>query len=530
MNSPRFPDNLAQLQGEFMSGWQDLLAQAQSGSLPVPKDRRFSSSAWQAHPNFLFLAHAHLLATQTMQRMIDAADLPEDQRERLKFSAMQWLDAVAPSNYLATNPDVQQTLLETKGMSLLQGMTNFLEDMQKGRMSQTDESRFEVGVNLAVTPGQVIYENTLFQLIQYAPQTAQVYKTPLLMVPPCINKYYILDLQPDNSFVQYAVEQGFTVFMISWRNPQPADTDGIDKATWADYLQHGVLQAIDVVRDISGEEKINALGFCVGGTLLASALAVARARGENPVNSLSLLTTFLDFADTGILDIFVDDAHVAYRELQLAQGGLMSARELASTFSFLRPNELVWNYVVSNYLKGQSPPAFDLLYWNADGTNLPGPFFAWYLRHTYLENSLVQPGKVTVDGTPVDLGKVDMPVYLYGSREDHIVPWRSAYASAKWLPNTQRFVLGASGHIAGVVNPPARQKRSYWTADLPQKPGDPQQWFDQAKEHPGSWWPDWSDWLASHSGVRKRATKRMGNARHRPVEAAPGRYVRLRAV
>lgn len=530
MNSPRFPDNLAQIQGEFMSGWQDLLAQAQSGTLTVPKDRRFSSSAWQSHPNFLFLAHAHLLATQTMQRMIDAADLPEDQRERLKFSAMQWLDAVAPSNYLATNPDVQQTLLETKGMSLLQGMTNFLEDMQKGRMSQTDESRFEVGVNLAVTPGQVVYENTLFQLIQYAPQTAQVYKTPLLMVPPCINKYYILDLQPDNSFVQYAVEQGFTVFMISWRNPQPADTDGIDKATWADYLQHGVLQAIDVVRDISGEEKINALGFCVGGTLLASALAVARARGENPVNSLSLLTTFLDFADTGILDIFVDDAHVAYRELQLAQGGLMSARELASTFSFLRPNELVWNYVVNNYLKGQSPPAFDLLYWNADGTNLPGPFFAWYLRHTYLENSLVQPGKVTVDGTPVDLGKVDMPVYLYGSREDHIVPWRSAYASAKWLPNTQRFVLGASGHIAGVVNPPARQKRSYWTADLPKKPGDPQQWFDLAKEHPGSWWPDWSDWLANHSGVKKRATKRMGNARHHPVEAAPGRYVRLRAV
>ncbi|MBC42410.1 MAG: class I poly(R)-hydroxyalkanoic acid synthase, partial [Pusillimonas sp.] len=281
MNSPCFPDNLAHIQAEFMANWQDLLAQAQSGSLSAPKDRRFSSSAWQAHPSYLFLAHAHLLASRTLQKMIEAADLPEEQCERAKFSAMQWLDAIAPSNYLATNPDVQQTLLETKGMSLLQGMTNFLEDMQKGRMSQTDENSFEVGVNLAITPGQVVYENTLFQLIQYTPQTPQVYKTPLLMVPPCINKYYILDLQPDNSFVGYAVEQGFTVFMISWRNPQPTDTDGIDKATWADYLQHGVLQAIDVVRDISGEEKINALGFCVGGTLLASALAVSRARGED---------------------------------------------------------------------------------------------------------------------------------------------------------------------------------------------------------------------------------------------------------
>ncbi|MBC7204431.1 MAG: alpha/beta fold hydrolase, partial [Pusillimonas sp.] len=404
MNSPHFPENLAKIQGEFIANWQNLLTQMQAGSLPAVKDRRFSSSAWKAHPNFLFLAHAHLLAAQTMQQMIDSADLSEDQRERVKFSAMQWLDAVAPSNYLATNPDVQQTLFETKGVSLLQGMMNFLQDMQKGHMSQTDESRFEVGKNLAVTPGQVVYENALFQLIQYAPQTAQVYKTPLLMVPPCINKYYILDLQPDNSFVQYAVEQGFTVFMISWRNPQPCDTDDIDKATWADYIQHGVLQAIDIVRDISGEGKINALGFCVGGTLVASALAVARARGEDPVNSLSLLTAFLDFSDTGILDVFVDDAHVAYRELQLGQGGLMSARELATTFSFLRPNELVWNYVVSNYLKGQSPPAFDLLYWNADGTNLPGPFFAWYLRHTYLENSLVQAGKVTVDGTPLDFG------------------------------------------------------------------------------------------------------------------------------
>lgn len=530
MNASNFSEHLARIQGEFVADWQSLVAQVQNGALSVPEDRRFNSPAWEKNSNFLFLAHAHLLTAQAMQKLADAANLSSKQRERLKFSVMQWLDAVAPSNYLATNPDVQQTMLESKGMSLCQGMAHFIEDFQKGRMSQTDESRFAVGQSLAVTPGQVIYENALFQLIQYAPQTSQVYKTPLLIVPPCINKYYILDLQPENSFVRYAAEQGFTVFMVSWRNPQPTDTDGIEKAAWADYLQQGVLQAIDVVTDVSGENQINALGFCVGGTLLASALAIARARGDDPVKSLTLLTTFLDFSDTGILDIFVDDAHVQFRELQMGQGGLMQARELASTFSFLRPNELVWNYVVNNYLKGQTPPAFDLLYWNADGTNLPGPFFAWYLRHTYLENSLVEPGKVTVDGTPLDFGLLDTPTYLYGSREDHIVPWQSAYSSAKWLPNTERFVLGASGHIAGVVNPPQRNKRVYWAADLPEKAVEPQVWLASATETPGSWWPDWVNWLRAYSGARRRATRRLGNTRYRQIEAAPGRYVRARAV
>lgn len=532
MSIPFSGQQLNEIQAEFSKSWQELLHKAEHGQLELPKDRRFSAQAWASHPAYLLMAHAYLLSGQAMQKMVDTADVPDDTRERLRFSVMQWLDAMAPSNFLATNPDAQHTLLQTKGMSLAQGIQNFFTDLQKGHLSQTDESHFSVGENLAITEGQVVFENPLFQLIQYTPLAAQVYRTPLLVVPPCINKFYILDLQPDNSFVRYAVEQGFTVFMVSWRNPQLTDTDGILQATWADYLQSGVLQAVKVVQDISGAAKINALGFCVGGTLLASALALAKARGEDPVNSLTLLTTLLNFEDTGVLDVFIDEGHVNAREHQLGQGGLLFARELATTFSFLRPNELVWNYVVNNYLKGQSPPAFDLLYWNADGTNLPGPFFAWYLRNTYLENNLVVPGKVVVDGTPVDLGAIDIPAYVYGSREDHIVPWKAAYASMSLLQGPRQFVMGASGHIAGVVNPPAKNKRCYWVAPdtTGKKVVSARDWFDAAQEHPGSWWLHWSDWLAGHSGTRRKAVKRLGNTRFVPTEAAPGRYVKVKAV
>ena len=531
MSIPFSSQRLAELQAEFSKGWQALLAQSEKGELTTPKDRRFSGDAWASHPSFLFMANAYLLSAETMQKMVDAVDMPEDAREKLRFATMQWLDAMAPSNFLATNPDAQHALIQSNGMSLMQGIQNFYADLQKGYLSQSDESRFTVGENLAITEGQVVFENPLFQLIQYTPLTEQVYQTPLLVVPPCINKYYILDLQPENSFARYAVEQGFTVFLVSWRNPQPGDTDGILQATWADYLQTGVLQAVDVVKAISGEEKINALGFCVGGTLLASALALAKARGQEPVKSLTLLTTLLDFEDTGILDIFIDEVHVRMREHQLSHGGLLGARELATTFSFLRPNELVWNYVVANYLKGQTPPAFDLLYWNSDGTNLPGPFFAWYLRNTYLENNLKVPGKVVVDGTPVSLTDLTMPAYIYGSREDHIVPWKSAYASSGVLKGPMQFVMGASGHIAGVVNPPAKKKRSYWVAEGTNPAMmSADEWLAKSQEHPGSWWPHWSAWLASQSGARdKVANKSLGNARYQPLEAAPGRYVKVRS-
>jgi len=528
------PEELAQIQADFSREYAELLEQARTGRLDAPSDRRFRSEAWQANPFALLNAHLWQLSVKTMNRMVDAAQVSEPQRNRLRFSVMQWLEATAPTNFLFTNPEVQQLMLETGGQSLARGMHNLLEDMSKGRMSQTDESGFELGVSIATTPGTVVYQNPLMQVIQYAPLTDKVYARPLVVVPPCINKYYILDLQPENSFVRYAVEQGHTVFLVSWRNPLPADTDGSDKAGWGDYLEEGVLRALQVASDISRQPKVNALGFCVGGTLLASAVALAHARGERPLESLTLLTTLLDFSDTGVLDVFIDENHVRLREQQLAQGGLLTARELGTTFSFLRPSELVWNYVVNNYLKGVSPPAFDLLFWNSDGTNLPGPFFTWYLRHTYLENKLCQPGGVQVNGYDIDLGALDMPAYVYGSREDHIVPWQAAYASCGLLSGPRRFVLGASGHIAGVVNPPAKKRRSYWAVSGQMAEGEAapsaDAWLEAAAETAGSWWPDWAAWLVQHAGAQRKPPAKPGNTRHKAVEPAPGSYVSVRAV
>lgn len=531
---PLTPEVLAEIQAEFSREYAELLEQARTGRLETPQDRRFRSDAWKANSFALLNAHVWLLSARAMNRMVDAADIAESMRNRLRFSVMQWLEATAPTNFMLTNPEVQQLMFETGGQSLARGMQNLLHDMQKGRMSLTDESGFELGQNVATTPGSVVYQNPLMQLIQYAPLTPRVHARPLVIVPPCINKYYILDLQPENSFVRHAIEQGQTVFLVSWRNPLPSDTDHSDQATWADYLDEGVLRALQVASDISGQPQVNALGFCVGGTLLGAALALAHARGERPAASLTLLTTLLDFSDTGVLDVFVDEMHVRMREQQLAQGGLMSARELATTFSFLRPGELVWNYVVNNYLKGITPAAFDLLFWNADGTNLPGPFFTWYLRNTYLENRLCSPGAVTVGDHALDLGSLDMPAYVFASREDHIVPWTAAYASCNLLSGARRFVLGASGHIAGVVNPPAKKRRGYWATPGSLNAGEAaapaDAWLAGAPETAGSWWTDWSEWLQQHAGAMRKAPAKPGNARHKAIEPAPGSYVRVRAV
>lgn len=528
------PDVLADIQAEFSREWQRLCDDARRGALTPLADRRFAGEAWAANGQHLLMAHTYLLSARAMSRMVDAAQVSEPMRDRLRFSIMQWVDALSPSNFLALNPDAQQSIVESAGRALNEGLANLLGDVKKGRITQTDETQFEIGRNVAVTPGEVVFENALFQLIQYAPTTATVHEVPLVIVPPNINKFYILDLQPENSFVRHAVEQGFTVFLISWRNPLASDTDGVDRATWSDYLDDAVLQALRVASDITRQPQVNALGFCVGGTMLASALALAEARGEHPVAALTLLTSLLDFHDTGILSVFVDEAHALLRDHQLGAGGLMPGRDLATTFSFLRPNELVWNYVVGNYLKGQKPPAFDLLFWNGDSTNLPGPFFSWYFRNTYLENNLKVPGRAQAAGLPLDLTRLSMPAYIFGSREDHIVPWVSAYASTQVLRGPQRFVLGASGHIAGVVNPPAKKRRSYWVADNmggagKPLPGDPNAWLAQAQEKPGSWWPDWAGWLAGHSGKQVKARAKSGNASYRPIEPAPGRYVKVRA-
>jgi len=491
-------------------------------------DRRFAAEAWNANPVSRFSASAYLLNARTLMELAEAVEGDAKTKARLRFAVEQWMAATAPSNFLALNAEAQQKAIASKGESIARGIQNLLHDMRQGHLSMTDESVFEVGKNVATTEGAVVFENEFFQLLEYKPLTAKVYEKPFLLVPPCINKFYILDLQPDNSLIRYAVSQGHRTFVVSWRNPDESMTG----KTWDDYIEQAAIKAIEVVQEITGAKTINALGFCVGGTILGTALAVLAARGEKPVASLTLLTSLLDFTDTGILDIFIDENSVKYREAEMGKGGLLKGQDLAATFSFLRPNDLVWNYVVGNYLKGETPPPFDLLYWNSDSTNLPGPFYAWYLRNTYFENNLVKPGKTVVCGQKVDLGKLDMPVYIYGSREDHIVPIGGAYASTQQLPGKKRFVMGASGHIAGVINPPAKKKRSYWTNDkLPQGkfPVAQADWQKNATEHPGSWWTDWSDWLKGHAGKQVVAPKGYGNRKYKMIEPAPGRYVKVKA-
>ncbi len=517
------PAKLKKIQEAYLREASELWNQGlQAG--PASRDKRFAGDAWAHNPVAAFSAAVYLLNARTLLGLADATEADPKVKARLRFAVEQWMAATAPSNFMALNAEAQQKAIETKGESIARGLQNLLADLRQGHVSMTDESAFEVGRNVATTEGAVVYENALFQLIEYKPLTKQVHERPFLVVPPCINKFYILDLQPENSLIRYLVEQGHRTFVMSWRNP---DASLADK-TWDDYIDEGALQAIAATRDITGARQINALGFCVGGTILGTALAVLAARGEKPVASATLLTTFLDFAQTGVLDVFIDDAFVKFREMQLGRGGLLKGQELASTFSFLRPTDLVWNYVVGNYLKGETPPPFDLLYWNSDATNLPGPMYAWYLRNTYLENNLAKPGKCTVCGEKVDLRKVDIPVYIYGSREDHIVPIAGAYASVKHLPGRKRFVMGASGHIAGVINPPAKKKRSYWTNDkLPARFED---WLAGATEHPGSWWPDWAAWLKPHGGKLVAAPKAYGKgAKYKAIEPAPGRYVKARA-
>ena len=525
------PGVAAELQGryaqEFATLWQQLL----TAQVPPVADRRFANPAWQSSSLHAFNAAAYLLNGKFLAAMADALQVPSKAKQKIRFGVEQMVNAMSPANFLFSNPEAQQKIIETKGESLSAGLRHLYEDIQKGRISQSDESAFEVGRNVAITEGAVVFENELFQLLQYSPLTPTVYERPLLLVPPCINKYYILDLQPHNSFVRYAVEQGHTVFLISWRNADAA----IAGATWDDYIETGVLKAIAAVQAISAQEKINVLGFCVGGTMLTNALALAYARGEKPAASLTLLTTFIDFSDTGMLDVYIDEKKVKETEQAIGQGGLMKGLDFNAAFASLRSNELIWNYVTSHYLKGENPAPFDMLYWNADSTNLPGPMYCWYLRNTYLENNLKQFGKFKLVGKKIDFGKIDVPSFIYASRDDHIVPWTSAYASINILnrkkPQQNHFVLGASGHIAGVINPPGKNRRQYWIADkhTVEYEADALSWLANATEVAGSWWPAWVDFLAQHAGKKVKAPRKLGNAQFKVIEAAPGRYVKVKA-
>jgi len=517
----------SQLQRDYMQEFSALCQDMMTAKVPTITDKRFSNPAWQSNPMFAFNVAAYLLNARFLMAMADNVEASARVKQKVKFTVQQMLDAMSPANFLVTNPEAQQKMVESKGESLTNGIANMLADMKRGKISQSDENAFVVGKNVATTEGQVVFENSLFQLIQYKPLTDTVFARPLLLVPPCINKFYILDLQPENSLVRYAIEQGHTVFLMSWCNPDATLGD----TTWDNYIEDGAIEAIHVVQEITGQDKINALGFCVGGTILSTSLAVLAARDEAPVASMTLLTSLLDFSDTGILDVFIDEAQITMREQAIGHGGLMPGRDFASAFSSLRSNDLVWNYVKSNYLKGEFPPAFDLLYWNADSTNLPGPMFCWYLRNLYLEDSLKVPGKLTVAGQKVDLAKVDVPTFIYASREDHIVPWTAAYASTYLInpkkPQQNRFVLGASGHIAGVINPPAKKKRSHWiNSSLPSQSDD---WLAGATEQAGSWWPEWATFLAENAGKKQSAPKAAGNKKYKAIEAAPGRYVMVKA-
>jgi polyhydroxyalkanoate synthase subunit PhaC len=517
------------LQAEYLEKQRQLWAglaggDAEPATRPDGGDRRFAAQAWRDDPFYSYLKQSYLLGAEFLERLVEEAALEGQAKERLRFAVRQWLDAASPANFAATNPEAMRRIRETRGESLARGIANLVGDAARGRIRQSDESAFEVGRNLAVTPGTVIHENELMQLIQYAPQTSVVGKRPLVVVPPCINKFYILDLQPENSFVRYAVGEGHTVFMVSWRNPGPAQ----GQYGWDDYLELGVLEALRAARDIAKAERVNALGFCVGGTLLGAALGVLAAKGEDLVESATYLASMLDFSDTGQIGLFVDEASVAAREAALGRGGLLPAVELSTVFSALRANDLIWPYVVNNYLLGGTPPAFDLLYWNADGTNLPGPMYCWYLRNTYLENKLRAPGALRCLGVPLDLGQVDRPSFIVATREDHIVPWRTAYRSLEVLGGDKTFVLGASGHVAGIVNPPAKTRRSYWSGGTQAQDADA--WLASAAQTPGSWWPQWAAWLAPNKGGNRKAPARAGNARYRPIEPAPGRYVKQRAI
>ena len=518
-------DALPALQSTYLSEAAALWNQATQGAdgTAPAADRRFAAKDWLSNPAAAFTAGMYMLNARTLLQLADQVQADEKTRQRIRFAVQQWIDASSPANYLALNPEAQRKAIETQGESITQGLQHLWHDVRQGHLSQTDESLFEVGRNVATTAGAVVFENELFQLIEYTPLTAKVHERPLLIVPPCINKFYIMDLQPDNSLVRYAVSQGHRVFMLSWVN---AD-ESIGDKTWDDYIEHAVIRAIREVQAISKQEQINTLGFCIGGTLLATALAVLAARGEEPVGEPDDVDQLPRFhrhrcarpvrrrADGG-------DARDGARAGRPAQG-----QGTRGHLQFPAPNDLVWNYVVGNYLKGETPPPFDLLYWNSDSTNLPGPMYCWYLRHTYLENNLIKPGKVTVCGEPLDLRKVKLPTFIYASREDHIVPWQSAYSTVEVLPGKKQFVLGASGHIAGVINPPTKNKRSHWTNS--RLPKTAEAWFESATEHPGSWWPAWTDWLKPLGGKLVPAPKTPGDRTHKPIEPAPGRYVKVKA-
>jgi len=489
---------------------------------PLRGDRRFHGKEWEDNPLFDYIKQSYLLASSMLYECADATTFEEKKKDKLKFYTRQAIDAMSPSNFIATNPEVIQQAIDSKGQSLVDGMKNLMTDLEKGRISMTDEAAFTLGENIAATEGEVVYENELFQLIQYKPLTEKVSNRPLIIVPPFINKFYILDLQPENSFVRYCLEQENSVFIISWSNPD-ADKSELH---WDDYIESGLLKAVEVTKKITRSKQLNAVAWCVGGTLLATTLAVLHGRNDRSIASATFFTTLLDFSEPGELGVFIDSEQVAERQDQVKKAGMLAGQDLAMIFSMLRANDLIWSYVVNNYLKGKQPMPFDILYWNSDPTNLPASMYVAYIEDMYLENKLIQPGALTLGGEKIDLSQIDVPCYFLCTIEDHIAPWRATFKTKDLFAGPVEYVLGASGHIAGVINPARKNKRHYW-ANGEQTP-DPERWLETAEQTQGSWWPHWAQWLKAQVGSLKAAPKALGNKQFKPIESAPGRYVKKR--
>jgi polyhydroxyalkanoate synthase len=494
---------------------------------PERGDRRFRDPAWADNAVFDFIKQSYLLTSRWLVETVNQLDGSDDKtRQKIDFYTRQFVDAMAPSNFVATNPEVLRATLESGGENLLRGLNNLLDDLGRGRgrlaIKMTDLDAFELGRNIALTPGKVIFQTELMQLIQYAPTTEHVHERPLLVIPPWINKYYILDLQPKNSFIRYAVDQGFTVFVISWVNP---DADHAGK-TFEDYMVEGPLAALDAIEQATDSQEINVVGYCLGGTLLAAMLAYLTVKKDRRVKAATFLASLTDFEDPGELGVFIDEEQLAAMDESMARRGYLEGREMATTFNMLRANDLIWSFVINNYLMGKEPFPFDLLYWNSDSTRMPYAMHSFYLRKFYQENQLIEPGGISLCGVPIDLRKIRIPTYMLSTREDHIAPWASTYAATQFYRGKTTFVLAGSGHIAGIVNPPSADKYGYWTN--PALPSDPKDWLEGAEQHAGSWWPHWREWNAAHSG-RKVAARVPGDGKLAPIEDAPGSYVRKRA-
>src|SRR5690349_20617274 len=489
-------------------------------------DRRFKDDAWRENEVFDFIRQSYLLSARYVQDVVRQVDgLDAKTAQKVDFYARQFIDAMSPSNFVLTNPEVLRKTAETGGENLLKGLNNLLSDLERGKgqlhIKMTDFDAFKVGENIGVTPGKVIYQNDLMQLIQYTPTTEKVLKRPLLIGPPWINKFYILDLRPKNSFVCWAVGQGHTVFVISWVNPD----EQLAEKGFEDYMLEGYVAALDAIEQATGERDVNAIGYCLGGTLLASTLAYMAAKGDDRIKTATFFVTMMDFQEAGELGVFIDEEQLQSLEDKMSKRGYLEGSEMATTFNMLRANDLIWSFVVNNYLMGNDPFPFDLLYWNADSTRMPARMHSFYLRKMYQENLLKEPSGIELAGTAIDLGKIKTPAYFLSTREDHIAPWQSTYRGTQLLSGPKRFVLAASGHIAGVVNPPEGGKYSHWINT--ELPPDPEAWFKGATEIAGSWWPDWHRWVTALDKQMVKA-RRPGEGKLKPIEDAPGSYVRVR--